>query len=303
MVQQMVDKFSQYKLVSGGSTMPAGDKQQPFSSKKVALRELPNESRNIIPNPPGASSLPKDKGVSPDSIKILGTKRLQHDGPSSPSNIQPPGSGNTGTNGHLVYVRRKLENDQGKITTCLNMESTDSPESRRGVKEEIKEQNVQQDQMNEPKDTPPLYVSPTVASPAASSGEPLAPHSLGKPVTGFGVPEAHDSMVATEASLLADPQRPGNQDWKERFVRLQMFLKSCDQSSQEDYIQMLRSLSAVGRSKHAVDLEKRAIHLLLEEGKELHRMKVLNVLGKASANDYSSVSTQTPSSLQTQFQR
>lgn len=31
-------------------------------------------------------------------------------------------------------------------------------------------------------------------------------------------------------------------------------------------ISVLRSLSAVGRSQHAVELEKRAIHLLLEEG-------------------------------------
>lgn len=32
---------------------------------------------------------------------------------------------------------------------------------------------------------------------------------------------------------------------------------------------VLRSLSAVGRSRHAVELEKRAIHLLLEEGNQI----------------------------------
>nr|CAD1821567.1 unnamed protein product [Ananas comosus var. bracteatus] len=215
-------------------TMPVTDKQNPLSLKKVALRELPNESKNIITTPPRNNLPLKSKGVSPESTKIIGTKRQTPDNPTSPSTYQ---QSNTSANRHLVYVRRKLENEQGKISTCTNVESVDSPESKITRKDGKAEQNLQNDQRDEPK------------------------------VASFPI-----------------------------------FLKNCDQSSQEDYIRMLRSLSAAGRSKHAVELEKRAIQLLLEEGKELHRMKVLNVLGKASPKDHLTVSPQT-SSLHPYFQQ
>ncbi|WVZ65781.1 hypothetical protein U9M48_015092 [Paspalum notatum var. saurae] len=76
------------------------------------------------------------------------------------------------------------------------------------------------------------------------------------------------------------PPRSSNQDWSDRFLRLQAFLRNNEHSGQEEYISMLRSLSSSGRSKHAIELEKRAANLLIEEGKELHKMKALNVLGK-----------------------
>ncbi|XP_008781311.2 uncharacterized protein LOC103701114 [Phoenix dactylifera] len=299
MVQQMIDKFSGYRLPSSGRAMPAGDKQHPISVKKVALRELPNESRNIITKPPGTSPLPKDKGITPDSVKEVGTKRPQPDDPSSPSSHQAPG--NIGPNGHLVYVRRKLETEQGKMSTCLNMDSADTPESRKSGNK-TKEQNLRQGQTQEPKEASHPVPMPVVSLATSSGGSSVFP-CPGRPITGMAVPEPHDSMVTSATAVQADPPRSGSQEWKERFIRLQMFLKSCDQSSQEEYIRMLRSLSAVGRSRHAVELEKRAIHLLLEEGKELHRMKVLNVLGKAPSKDHTSISNQTPSPLQAQFQK
>uniref|UniRef100_A0A0D9VFK2 Uncharacterized protein n=1 Tax=Leersia perrieri TaxID=77586 RepID=A0A0D9VFK2_9ORYZ len=83
-----------------------------------------------------------------------------------------------------------------------------------------------------------------------------------------------------------------NQDWKERFIKLQAFLRSNEQSGQEEYIRMLRSLSSVGRSKHAIELENRAVKLLIEEGKELQKMKVLNVLNKLSPADALPLPTQ-----------
>ncbi|XP_020247775.1 uncharacterized protein LOC109825341 [Asparagus officinalis] len=76
-----------------------------------------------------------------------------------------------------------------------------------------------------------------------------------------------------------------------------MFLKSCDQSNHEDYIHKLISLSAAERSRHAYELEKRAIHLTLEEGKELHRVRVLNVLNKASPDRRASFPAQFQSSV------
>lgn len=233
MVQQTVDNFSKYRMLSSGSAMLAGDKQHSVSVKKVALRELPNEPRNIITKPTGTSPLPKDKRLTPDSVKVVGTKRPQPDDPSSPSSHQSPGT--IGPNGHLVYVRRKLETEQGKMSTSVNMDSADSPGSRKSVSNGTKEQNVQQCQTQEPK-AASLPVPVPVASPVTSSGEPSLPHCPGKPVTGLAAPEPHDLMVTSTTPILADSQRLGNQDWKERFIRLQMFLKSCDQSSQEEYI-------------------------------------------------------------------
>ncbi|ONK64252.1 uncharacterized protein A4U43_C07F23700 [Asparagus officinalis] len=37
-----------------------------------------------------------------------------------------------------------------------------------------------------------------------------------------------------------DPQRSRTQDWKQRYIQLQAFLKNCEQSSLEDYKQMFR---------------------------------------------------------------
>ncbi|CAM6060673.1 unnamed protein product [Sphagnum tenellum] len=66
--------------------------------------------------------------------------------------------------------------------------------------------------------------------------------------------------------------------YQERFIRLQAFLKKCDDDEQ-DLLQALQSLSAAARSGHAVELETRALGLSLEEVKEMDRLKMLNVMG------------------------
>ncbi|RVW48384.1 Zinc finger protein ZAT3 [Vitis vinifera] len=58
-----------------------------------------------------------------------------------------------------------------------------------------------------------------------------------------------------------------SQHWEERNLQLQRLLRKLDQSNQEDYLQMLRSLSSIELSRHAVKLERRSIQLSLEEGK------------------------------------
>ncbi|CAH9083276.1 unnamed protein product [Cuscuta epithymum] len=44
---------------------------------------------------------------------------------------------------------------------------------------------------------------------------------------------------------------------------------------------MLLRLSPSELSRHAVDLEKRAIQLVIDEGKEINRGKMLNILRKS----------------------
>ncbi|XP_047052385.1 protein PRRC2C-like [Lolium rigidum] len=113
---------------------------------------------------------------------------------------------------------------------------------------------------------------------------------------------SRDAVLTTTTRSPASLQRSSNQDWKERFIRLQEFLKNNEQSGQEEYIRMLHSLSSVGRSKHAIELEKRAVNLLIEEGKELQKMKSLNVLGKLPPADHPSVPTQPTFAMRLPFQ-
>ncbi|KAK3137448.1 hypothetical protein QOZ80_5BG0452380 [Eleusine coracana subsp. coracana] len=112
------------------------------------------------------------------------------------------------------------------------------------------------------------------------------------------MPEKAEPPTTSATGIQDDAEQLSIQYWSERFNRLQTYLENCDRSTQEGYLRKLRSLSAAGRSMHAIELEKRAIHLLVEEGKELQRMKALNVLGKVSPN---ASSKQTP--LQRQFQK
>ncbi|XP_010242893.1 PREDICTED: uncharacterized protein LOC104587121 isoform X3 [Nelumbo nucifera] len=120
------------------------------------------------------------------------------------------------------------------------------------------------------------------------------PLSLGKTGNGLLLRESENPIVTSGDSLMVNQRAPSESHWKERFLRLQTFLRNCDHSSQEEYIQMLRSLPPVGRSRHAVELEKRAIHLSLEEGKEVHRVTVLNVLGKSVTKSNALLSPQQP---------
>ncbi|XP_076919537.1 uncharacterized protein LOC143580380 isoform X2 [Bidens hawaiensis] len=73
-----------------------------------------------------------------------------------------------------------------------------------------------------------------------------------------------------------------DEQWADRFIRLQNFIKQCDSSDHRENIQLLVRLSPSELSKHAVELEKRAIQLTIEEGKEMQRMQALNILGKPS---------------------
>ncbi|XP_076881753.1 uncharacterized protein LOC143529974 [Bidens hawaiensis] len=68
----------------------------------------------------------------------------------------------------------------------------------------------------------------------------------------------------------------------DRLVNLQNFINQCDASDYRDNIQLLLRLSPAELSRHAVELEKRAIQLTIEEGKEMQRMQALNILGKPS---------------------
>ncbi|XP_066348623.1 uncharacterized protein [Miscanthus floridulus] len=208
----------------------------------------------------GTSLLPKDKGPTAEPGKAIGIKRLQTDTPSGPAY-------------HNVYVRRKVESEHSKVNP--------SQELKGNGKDKAKEleacQDVQHEEANKPQ----------VASPVAESVELVSSKSPEKPNAEI-VPEKTEPPVASSTGIQEEVKQSSIAYWNERFNRLQTYLENCDNSTQEGYLRKLRSLSAAGRNMHAIELEKRAIHLLVEEGKELQRMKSLNVLGKVSPNGHRS---------------
>ncbi|XP_020599435.1 uncharacterized protein LOC110038859 [Phalaenopsis equestris] len=229
--------------------MPSGEKQPPLSAKKVSLRDLPSEINNFASNPLDFSPHNDGESIS-ETAKLSGSKREQ---PCSPSTHPQQHSIYSG---HLVYVRRKLDVEPSKLS-IENVESADPPCLSNYWKEQSSETKSPKEEETK------LSGSSTRFSSPSSFISPLRPEPLpGSWKPGNLITNHNIVSPATET----ETHSQGEGYWKERFVRLQTFLKNCDQSNQEKYIQSLRSLSAAGRSKHAVELERRAIQLLLDEG-------------------------------------
>ncbi|RWR84564.1 Integral membrane protein hemolysin-III, putative isoform 1 [Cinnamomum micranthum f. kanehirae] len=266
---------------SGIGGPPSCDKQQ-LLGKKTALRDVQNEAQNIICKPLLENPLSKDAGLTAGTVKVCGNKRPKPDCPSSPSCNQSPCKNINGANVHLMYPSKKAELEQGQLNAC-DIGNTDCPQSRRPNKDKQEPYGLH-NLMLEPKFSCfPAFAPMAVASQTTSSRGPSVPYSLGRPSNGLPISRPNH-LIATSAigtSSLVNPHTAYNPNWQERFHHLQMFLKHCNESGQEEYIKVLQSLSAAGRSRQAVELEKRAINLLLDEGKELNRMRALNVLGKS----------------------
>lgn len=74
--------------------------------------------------------------------------------------------------------------------------------------------------------------------------------------------------------------------FQQRFEQLQNFLKKCDGSDKDYCLRALWSLSGSARNNHSAELESRAMRLSLEEGKEMKRAKLLNVLEEFPEGTY-----------------
>ncbi|CAN6485062.1 unnamed protein product [Victoria cruziana] len=283
-VKQVADaKFYEYGMRNNGNNGTCDRKQQLQLGKKVALRDLQNQTANLVPIPQGSSLLQKDG----DSAKLSGGKRAK----PTCSNPQCQQSECSCSKENLVYVRRKLETESFNLNVC------DDGGFNLDTQPHIDENNLGGSFNAMPGSSSSQFLmfgSAPIPS-LQTAQEPSFSHVVEK-LSGYAASGEPDNIGAHPVAV--DSQGNGIQHWKERFVRLQIFLKQCDEANRDDYVKMLRSLSAVGRSRHAVELEKRAIHLLLEEGKELHRMKALNVLGKTLSKNMSSLTCQ-PHPVQT----
>uniref|UniRef100_A0A0E0P4Y7 Serine-rich 25 kDa antigen protein n=1 Tax=Oryza rufipogon TaxID=4529 RepID=A0A0E0P4Y7_ORYRU len=293
--------------------MPASDKQLASTVKKVTSRELPKKGADIVNMSQGTSPLPKDKGTATEPGKTVGTKRS--DAPSSPgyhnvyvrrkvendhskvsSSQEVKGNGRDKTKEQ--ETQQNVQHDQTNKPEVSSSVASNKPDLSSSVAVQHDQTNkpelpssvaVQHDQTNKPELPSSVAVQhdqtnkPELPSSVAESGAIVSPKSPEKTNEQI-VNKKNEPPVAPGTTVQDDTHKSSNQYWNVRFNRLQTYLESCDRSTQEGYMRMLRSLSAADRSMHAIDLEKRAIHLLVEEGKELQRMKALNVLGKVSPN-------------------
>lgn len=283
-------KLNSNRLGDNGSGLPTYHKQPPVAIKKIPLRDVQNDNRSLL-----HSHTESEGGSIADAIKTSGTKRLTPDCPQSPPCHQFFSS--NGANDHLVYARRRFESELGKRRILdLPNKNADNLHSTQFCQnmQQIPQQQTQMKDRN-------VYCAPAFAPiPLASLvtfafGEPSVPLSMGKPSNELLDVESNYLKVTSEVPHSVHSKETDDQQRKERFLRLQKVLKQCDEFDQNDYIQMLRSFSPSELSRHAIELEKRAIQLTVEEGKEIQRMKELNILGKSvPKNNPSPITQQVP---------
>ncbi|XP_076934912.1 uncharacterized protein LOC143601369 [Bidens hawaiensis] len=159
----------------------------------------------------------------------------------------------TSNNGHLVYVRRKTEPEQHK--NSISNKSNDHSRKLHEHDEKHHQQNAITDS--------------TMCVPESKTSDGVS----GKTNTTLHVADSSSFQLNNAKGFSI-------QHWEERYKKLQNFLKALDSSNQDDYRQMLHSLSSAGLSRIVVELEKRAIILSMEEAKEVQRAKLVDILDK-----------------------
>ncbi|XP_047977020.1 uncharacterized protein LOC125219166 [Salvia hispanica] len=263
-----------------GIPTPAHDKQLPGSVKKTALRDLQNENVGSIHKQ--QDLLPGGGKSCGDRVKVCGNKRLTPERPSSSQGL--PYSAYSGTNENVMNARRRfeLELGVGRLHNSVEKKIASYSEAKNAAAQLL------QDVSQKPVKNGNLHQGPVVtpnnlkAIMAFSSSGPSVPNSLGKhrnstPVAKVSQELPHTVDLKTTNDLLRIET--------ERFIHLQKFLKQCDEAKQRDYTQTLMHLPPSELSKHAVELEKRAIQLTIEEGNEMQRMKALNIFIKPTPGD------------------
>ncbi|KAL9258789.1 hypothetical protein AKJ16_DCAP20782 [Drosera capensis] len=265
---QMVDSTTLAEAVSrnGESESSLHDKQPPVSVMKTPLRDLPYVNNMAEQKYSMTNLSSKEEDAAAGGVKVFSTKRPPPESPMNP--LQSTSAGNA--NGRLVYVRRKLDAEVVKNNTndnnIVHHKADDNQPGQLGPQEDANQQRVGAVEAKE-QSSPASAPIPTTITTTLSSGEPSGP-------TNFEAP--NNTTVPS-----SDQKKVINRNWEERYLQLQIYLKKLDQINLDDHLRELRSFSSAELSSYAVELEKRAIHLSLVEGKEIQRVRALNVLGKA----------------------
>ncbi|CAA0842006.1 Unknown protein [Striga hermonthica] len=261
-------------LASGGNmTPPAHDKQPPSAPKKTALRDVQNENAGTTPKQHESLLVGKPNG---DSIKVCGTKRLTPERAPAPHSLPSLAhNNNNGTNQNVMNARRRFELELGRGRLQNNIERFSE---LKNVGDQPRQEAPQMRNVGSGNRAPVNTSGNLTAALAFPSNGSSLPVSSVKQGNGGEVGSAKDA----EVSRVVEAKVMGEQVRAERFVRLQKFLKQCDETSQREYTQRLLHLPPSELSKHAVELEKRAIQLTIEEGNEMQRMRAMDIFGKSS---------------------
>ncbi|XP_075082123.1 uncharacterized protein LOC107771183 isoform X2 [Nicotiana tabacum] len=268
-------------VTNSGAVGPTFDKQLPGVTRKTALRDVQNQKSSLISNHQENSLFLGARPIA-DPTRVCGTKRLTPERPSNTNSNMSLSS--NGMNEHILNVRRRfdLELGKGRIQNSVDkfVEGTQASKPPCQLQREIPQKQNQQREgsSGHPPVAMPNHMTPMMTY---SRGGPSIPNSLGKAANSAHAAQIDSSKFSPEPVHTLDI-KVEDQQLTEHFIRLQKFLKQCDESNRTDYIQMLLHLSPAELSRHAVDLEKRAIQLTIEEGKEMQRVKALNVLGKST---------------------
>ncbi|XP_058195452.1 uncharacterized protein LOC131311865 isoform X1 [Rhododendron vialii] len=103
--------------------------------------------------------------------------------------------------------------------------------------------------------------------------------SLGKPGIDMHAVQSDFHKATTETPHSIGSKGSEDKQRTEWFFCLPNLLKQLDESDQRDYKERLLHLPPAELSRHAFELEKRAVQLTIEEGKEMQRVQDLNILG------------------------
>lgn len=211
-------------IAGGGTATPTHDKQLPGSVKKTALRDLQNENVGSI-SKHQENLLPGGGKSCGDTVKVCGNKRLTPERPSSSQGL--PYSAYNGTNENVMNARRRfeLELGVGRLQNSVEkkISSYSEVKSMVATQKPVKNGNLHQGPVATPSALTPIM--------AFSSSGPSVPNSLGKHSN--TTPVAKVAQDNVDLKNISDIKRTE----AERFIRLQKFLKQCDEAKQRDYTQ------------------------------------------------------------------
>ncbi|CAA2970290.1 Hypothetical predicted protein [Olea europaea subsp. europaea] len=265
-------------MAVGETASDANDKQLPAALKKTALRELQNENVRSI-NKQRESSPFGGGRPSGNAIKVCGTKRLTPERPSSSSHLYMACNG---ANENVMNARRRFEFELGRGRLQDMEKYSDSPQLR-NMSQMLQEIPQKETHMKEKHIHLIPVASKNQIAPMMtfSSGGPSVPSSLGKRSNVSQAPGSDNPKVSSDLPHKIDLKRTNEQLRTDRFIQLHKILEHLEKTNPKEYIQKLLNLSPAELSKHAVELEKRAIQLALEEGKEMQWMNALNILRRS----------------------
>ncbi|KZV55797.1 hypothetical protein F511_26614 [Dorcoceras hygrometricum] len=232
------------------------DKQLPTTLKKTALRDVQNENAGLMTKQQDNFLAGVGK-PNRDAVKVSGTKRLTPERPSSSQGL--PSLTYNGMNENVMNARRRFELELGRGRLQKNVEIYSDSSQLRNTAQPSQE-------------VPP---KPAQMKDNSLKHMPVATSNNMTPITAFSssVPSVPNKQNNSTQAVKVSPEIPRTVDIKstndqlrtERFIQLQKFLKQCDETNQRECMQMLLHLSPAELSKHAVELEKRAIQLTMEE--------------------------------------